>query len=273
MITFAELYEVLRKYPHTHFLSQLQANLLELDLIMLFSGDACDPECLKLLARFLTLDIYNDLQDERTIKKRCGYLCCDQAPERTNSGNMLRVLLANTHAVNKVSYKPSSLTPYSYLNNYCSKRHYQCSMFYKAQLRERALFSRKDLFLTPGGEYLTPQNYIQLVQAPYAQYSENGVEKSTDRIILLEEVWAYQARTNQASLVDVLAQMNMGTESEVQDTGRDVFPKELMQEVVERFPQHSEDVEMDGGYEGEADDLMVSLEKRAKRIEGYSTEF
>ncbi|GMM34650.1 RNA polymerase II subunit B1 CTD phosphatase [Saccharomycopsis crataegensis] len=266
-ITFQEFYSyTLKSYIRPGYLTPADANILTLEIIDLFSDRPCEPTVLQVLGRFLTIDAYTNLVDERTINGICGYPLCHAAPERKNHQNPLRVLSENAkllHNHNNHSHdaaRMGTLTPFSYLNNYCSKKHYQCSQFYVAQLSDNALFLRDNLFVTANGEFINQENYHQYI----------------GKIILLEDVWREQASRNQVSLVDVLTDLNIGNSNsnnnqQSQEPER-IIPDELMKdEIVEKFPQPGEDVMEDD--DDDDDNEMISLEQRAKQIDGYVTEF
>lgn len=102
---------------------------LSLFITELLSDSTVDKLLLKYLSRFLTPSNYDEIIQERNINKYCGYPLCSMPPSRVKD-------------VMSGSFAKSKMLPYAYLNEFCSKHHYQCSVFYRAQLEEEALFSR-----------------------------------------------------------------------------------------------------------------------------------
>ncbi|KAH3686942.1 hypothetical protein WICPIJ_002103 [Wickerhamomyces pijperi] len=102
---------------------------LTLHITELLSDSTTDKNLLKYLSRFITPGHYDEISQERVINKFCAYPLCSASPSRVKD-------------VMSRSFTKSKMLPYAYLNEYCSKYHYQCSVFYRAQLEEEALFSR-----------------------------------------------------------------------------------------------------------------------------------
>ncbi|KAH3672810.1 hypothetical protein WICMUC_004032 [Wickerhamomyces mucosus] len=124
--------DILVHYHHLGTLTLQDANKLTLSIIEELSEDQCDRFLLKFITRFITKDIYDEVVKERNINKLCAYPLCGNEPNR----------IKDTYSY---SYQKSKMLPYFYLNSFCSKDHYQSSEFYKTQLSDEAIFSRKDI--------------------------------------------------------------------------------------------------------------------------------
>lgn len=267
---------IVSPYRQPGYLSPGKAELLTLDIIDLLSDAECEPLVLKQLAKFLTVETYVNLMDERTINHLCGYPACAKSPERSCANNPLRVLSSNMKMYNenplhKGQNKAKLLTPFSYLNNYCSKEHYQCSSFYQTQLSDDALFTRENLFEDQSDD--AGDDEVDDSEDEFNEKDQIHNRKGKKNIILLEEVWARQAKNNQLSLVDVLQDMNLKHEDDKENSteknskaGR-IVPDELMKDtVVEKFPTST------AGEELDLDSSLMSIEDQSKLIEGYVTE-
>jgi hypothetical protein len=102
-------------------------------------ADGCERDALKYVSRFLTKDDWNDVVDERNILHRCGYPLCNKDPKG----------IKQPHQINY--RRPSVVLPATYLSKYCTREHYQASLFYQAQLSDISVASRPDVTLIPYG--------------------------------------------------------------------------------------------------------------------------
>lgn len=265
-ITYEIVYdEIIKNNKQFGYISPAKANLLNLDFIALLADSTCDPIVLKFLARFLSVDTYTNIMDERNINHLCAYPCCSLKPARRNDGNPLRNLSKNMQLYNETNplhdfeliekNNAKSLTPFSYLNNFCSKKHFQCSKIYKSQLKQDALFLRDSVFVDHN------------TKALLNQFSD--ISKDT-KIVLLEEVWLYQAQNNQLSLVDILKDLNINDNSqrkENKNVERIVPPELIGDKIVEKFPSIEQLQE-----QFDEDELILTIKERAKQIDGYVSE-
>lgn len=96
-------------------------------------------DTLKYVSRFITKDDYNDIVDERNILHLCGYPLCNRDPKG----------IKQPHQINY--RRPSVVLPATYLSKYCTREHYQASLFYQAQLSDISVASRPDITLIPFG--------------------------------------------------------------------------------------------------------------------------
>lgn len=198
-LTLEDFRPFVRQFSHEGHLTPSEASRLQL-LIMDHCCDASlDKYLLKFLSRFLTPESYTELSQERTISKLCAYPLCSLAPGR------IKDAYSN-------SYHQSQLLPYSYLNSFCSKQHYQCSEFYKAQLTDESLFARKDVTCATYGEL------------------------SYEKVALLEEVLDSSYDGPGPSLLDVIKRLDslkLGKTEETQELAgllADI-------KIVEKHPQ------------------------------------
>lgn len=165
-ITIDSFKSNLMQFSHPGTLTPGEASRLTLILLEVLADDDCDAYFLKFISRFLSRDVYGELIEERNINKLCAYPLC-------------REKQARAHGLHRTSVG----LPYEYLKYYCTKTHFQCSEFYKAQLSPEALFARPNVTVESYG----------------AMEYENG-------ITLLEEV--LQERNRGASLRQVLNGMD-----------------------------------------------------------------
>ncbi|KAK9490182.1 hypothetical protein V1508DRAFT_425603 [Lipomyces doorenjongii] len=128
---------ILRRFVTPGLLSVKFANTLVLSLIE-FMTDPVDAEFLKYASRFLTPASFDDIVTERNVLHICGYPLCDRKPFRNILGK----------EVPQISYRPSAEdkpVASSYLTQYCTKHHFQCSKIYRAQLSDEAVWARADI--------------------------------------------------------------------------------------------------------------------------------
>ncbi|KAK9332646.1 hypothetical protein V1520DRAFT_334713 [Lipomyces starkeyi] len=128
---------ILRRFVSPGLLSVKLANTLVL-LLIEFMTDPVDAEFLKYASRFLTPASFDDIVTERNVLHICGYPLCDRKPFRKILGK----------EVPQISYRPTAEdkpVASSYLTKYCTKHHFQCSMIYRAQLSDEAVWARADI--------------------------------------------------------------------------------------------------------------------------------
>ncbi|KAK9385528.1 hypothetical protein V1515DRAFT_640364 [Lipomyces mesembrius] len=128
---------ILRRFVTPGLLSVKFANTLVL-LLIEFMTDPVDAEFLKYASRFLTPASFDDIVTERNVLHICGYPLCDRKPFRKILGK----------EVPQISYRPTAEdkpASSSYLTQYCTKHHFQCSMIYRAQLSDEAVWARADI--------------------------------------------------------------------------------------------------------------------------------
>lgn len=191
----------LEPFNNHELLTPLECSKLSLIIVELLVDHYVDFPLLKFLSRFLTQELYDELVEERNIEHECGYIVCNQSPK-----SLVRRLSMNSNAFTQASSandpgastkyqiynrKPSMILPNTYLSQYCCKDHYQASIFYRNQLSNEAIFSRKDIMTIP----------------PFPMDRMNWYENS---ITCLEEVIAKHKELKQhgKSISEVIAMMN-----------------------------------------------------------------
>lgn len=223
-----------------------EASLLQLKIAELVLDNTIDTQLLKFLSRFLTQQSYDELVEERNIEHQCGYPLCGKLPKHkvrrpSHSGGVMET--STRYQI--WNRKPSMILPNTYLLQYCCKEHYQASLFYRNQLSQEAVFSRKNILSIP----------------PFASVPGPWYENS---ITCLEEVLAKHRELKQQgkSLGDVIAMMN----------GLSVADGD--QEVTElvKMIQDFDIIEHEGGLEGEEDEIPeFDSETALKGVDGYIT--
>ncbi|PVH17419.1 uncharacterized protein CXQ87_000304 [Candidozyma duobushaemuli] len=137
------------------------------------------------------------------------------------------------------------ILPNTYLSQYCCKDHYQASMFYRNQLSEEAVFSRKDITVVP----------------PFATIDGQWYENN---ITCLEEVLAKHRELKEQgkTLTDVIAMMSGLSVAD----GNDKETSELAK-LIEDF----DIVEHEGGANSKDVPHEPDREAAARGIDGYIT--
>ncbi|KAK9370346.1 Rtr1/RPAP2 family-domain-containing protein [Lipomyces kononenkoae] len=130
---------ILHRFVTAGLLPVKLANTLVL-LLIEFMTDPVDAEFLKYASRFLTPASYDDIVAERNVLHICGYPLCDKMPVRKIFGKQVPQISYKTSATDEAKPLPSS-----YLTQYCSKYHFQCSMIYRSQLSDEAVWARVDV--------------------------------------------------------------------------------------------------------------------------------
>ncbi|ODV59050.1 Rtr1/RPAP2 family protein phosphatase ASCRUDRAFT_15156 [Ascoidea rubescens DSM 1968] len=270
-LTIGSIAPVLDRFVKPGYLTPNESNYLQLILVERLAENSTDKELLKLLSRFLTPLIYDDIVEERNLSKLCGYPVCHK-----------RSIKNKTLNINKIR------TPYSYLNNYCTKEHYQCSEFYKNQLLDEAVFNRSNITFVKVGELFYEKN-----------------------ISLLEDLWEFKQDNEELSLVEILRKLNLNQDKHITSTsssdnngngngndnrnsittinsnkekpnfGKVSFETDLLSDVIERYSsvnreENFNDIKCDDESNDESNDENGSInidKKKHKSIEGYQAIF
>lgn len=193
----------LQPFANKDLLTPPESSRLQLVITELLVDHFVDLRLLKFLLRFLTQQAYDEIIEERNIEHLCGYILCDKLPRQlvrrllTNSNGTVPALLKDPGALTKFQIynrKPLMVLPNTYLSQYCCKDHYRALIFYRNQLSNEAVFSRKDILIEPP----FPQT-----GTGYSVWYENS-------ITCLEEVIAKHKELKEQgkSLSDVIAMMN-----------------------------------------------------------------
>ncbi|CDR46233.1 CYFA0S22e01530g1_1 [Cyberlindnera fabianii] len=242
--------ESLLPFSHPGNLTPAEANRLNLALVEELSDNVCDKFFLKFASRFLTKAQYAEIVEERNINRYCGYPLCQQHQDRINSTSRAR----NAH-----------LLPYAYLSAYCSKRHYQCSEFYRTQLSDEAVFARKDVTVEPYG-------------------SQRMKSYELDTTLLEEVLDEYDKRVtdgSQTSVMDIvrsLDSLSLNGKHKAQQSNEEVMENmgKMLEDIkiVENDPQEESTAPiMTQDYDDDRDipdDYKYEyLQDQSKAIDGY----
>ncbi|KAH3901829.1 related to RNA polymerase II subunit B1 CTD phosphatase RTR1 [Saccharomycodes ludwigii] len=180
--------KILAPYETHKQLSIREAEALTLDLLLILSTEDIDDYItLKKIYKLFDKQSYSELIAERNINHKCGYPLCSGKPNREKD------LYGKT---NKILDKLKN--PYGYLTNYCSKSHYQCSQFYKAQLPEDALFSRL-------GDHILGQNIVSLSSPTDIKLLEELITSEEEMRSLADNLSnVHLENTNTGELIDMM---------------------------------------------------------------------
>lgn len=148
------------------YLSPLQANNLVLQFIIA-GTDPISSDALKFLTRFLTPREYDELVEERTVLSRCGYPTCTF---------LLRDVRGNIRS-------PQNQTVLAWQHHFCQLSCYQASQFYREQLSNEPLVTRKNV--------------------AFCKFGDMHYE---DEVLLLPEVQAV-AKLNNKSVIETVTEM------------------------------------------------------------------
>ncbi|QRG35997.1 hypothetical protein FDK38_000323 [Candidozyma auris] len=193
-LTVDAFLSLLAPYANRDMLAPSEASSLQLKIAELVLDHTIDIPLLKFLSRFLTQSAYDELVEERNIEHQCGYPLCNKSPQhkvrRLSHGSNGSCIETSTR-YQIWNRKPSMILPNTYLSQYCCKEHYQASMFYRNQLSQEAVFSRKDITIMP----------------PFAQVNGPWYENN---ITCLEEVLAKhkELREQGKTISEVIAMMS-----------------------------------------------------------------
>ncbi|KAK9453816.1 Rtr1/RPAP2 family-domain-containing protein [Dipodascopsis uninucleata] len=173
---------ILKKFTRSVYLTPREANNLVL-LLTEFMSEAVDAIFLRFAARFLTPEYYDDVVAERNVSHICGYPTCDTSPTVKIMGRIEK----------RISYDGKNAymkAPSSYLNQYCSKRHFQASAVYRAQLSDEAIWSRLNVCTLPFGE--TKWDKISLLE-DILEDKERNEEDHIRKIITSVTDWSLES--------------------------------------------------------------------------------
>lgn len=247
LLTFDHLLSLLAPYANKETLSLHDASNIQLIITEAVTDYYVDFPMLKFLSRFLTQQAYEEIIEERNIEHLCGYIICNSSPKqqvrrRLSAPNGTITDIQSVTKFQIYNRKPSIILPNTYLSQYCCKDHYQASIFYRNQISNEALFSRKDILSAQP----FPKNY------PSTWY-ENG-------ITCLEEVLAKHKEVKEQgkTLRDVISMLNglrVGDEDNSKETN------ELVQ-LLNDF----EIVEKDGGLVGDEEENDVRVSKSTNSL-------
>lgn len=193
-LTLDAFLSLLAPYANRDMLAPSEASSLQLKIAELVLDHTIDIPLLKFLSRFLTQTSYDELVEERNIEHQCGYPLCNKSPQhkvrRLSHGSNGSCIETSTR-YQIWNRKPLMILPNTYLSQYCCKDHYQALVFYRNQLSQEAVFSRKDITIVP----------------PFASVSGPWYENN---ITCLEEALAKhkELKKQGKSLMEVIAMMS-----------------------------------------------------------------
>ncbi|KAG7811133.1 hypothetical protein KL921_002761 [Ogataea angusta] len=177
---------ILAPYEGKDLLVPKEANMLTYQLIERLMEHSCDKATLKLLARYLSKQSYEELVTERIINHYCGYPLCDFRDPGRIKEMQINKLVSQLRL------------PRSYNHKYCCKKHYQCSEFYKQQLGTDALFARTKLDL-PRFHPKAPESSIILLDDIF---DPEGKANPDDIMLLLREMSISDPHLETDNLID-----------------------------------------------------------------------
>ncbi|KAF3993121.1 hypothetical protein FT663_00945 [Candidozyma haemuli var. vulneris] len=248
ILTVDAFLALLAPYANRDMLAPSEASSLQLKIAELVLDHTIDISLLKFLSRFLTQSSYDELVEERNIEHQCGYPLCNKSPQHkvrrlSHGSNGSCVETSTRYQI--WNRKPSMILPNTYLSQYCCKDHYQASMFYRNQLSQEAVFSRKDITVIP----------------PFATVDRPWYENN---ITCLEEVLAKHRELKEQgkSLTDVIAMMSGLSVAD----GNDKETSDLAK-LIEDF----DIVEHEGGMNSKDIPQEPDREAAARGIDGYIT--
>lgn len=129
----------LEKYLRPGALTRNEADRVQMDMLLLFTG-AVDIYFLKLAARFLTPETYDEIVYERNIEHMCGYPLCQNIPTKADG----RPKICPNQKIIQLG-DPD-------LIKFCCKSHAKASRFYSQQLSYEPVFMRMDISYLPYGK-------------------------------------------------------------------------------------------------------------------------
>ncbi|KHC31992.1 hypothetical protein MGO_04524 [Candida albicans P76055] len=270
LLTIERFLPFLEPFEGKELLTPSECSKLSLIIVEVLVDRYVDFKLLKFLSRFLTQELYDELIEERNIEHACGYIKCNRSPK-----SLVRRLSMNSNGITPAgsendpgastkyqiyNRKPTMILPNTYLSQYCCKEHYQASIFYRNQLSNEALFSRKNIFTTP----------------PFSSDKFNWYENS---ITCLEEVIAKHKELKQygKSISEVIAMMNgltvsdLNNNSELNDETNQLIKLIEDFEIVENNePNMNGDLE-EVDEEGYTQDNEENIHDITNNVEGYVT--
>ncbi|KAK7204937.1 hypothetical protein BZA70DRAFT_278709 [Myxozyma melibiosi] len=219
---------VLRRYVAPGLLPVRQANTIVL-LLTEFMTETVDPEFLKYASRFLTPEYYDDIVSERNVLHTCGYPICPLKPTKKVFGKDSPQIEYTTE-----SKGISPTSPSSYLRKYCTKRHFQASMIYRAQLSSEAIWARPDIAYLRNGDGEWEKSIAlleEILEAKAKKRDEVTDSEIGDAVMSLEQL---RLRTNTKD------QQISGSNPDNDDDDDDQNPQqkpESMREKIEKAKQ------------------------------------
>lgn len=178
LISINEVFKLLEPYANISLLSAKDSNTIVFNLIELLMENSCNSTTLKYLSRLLTPESYEDLITERIINHYCGYPLCSYY-SKSNINLPSKKTLADKFKILR-----------SYNSKFCSKKHYQCSEFYKRQLNKDALWIRNNIFQLPLNYENSYESKIILLDDVFEdkENNKNQNEKIDEIINLLKSM-------------------------------------------------------------------------------------
>ncbi|ODQ67772.1 hypothetical protein NADFUDRAFT_48442 [Nadsonia fulvescens var. elongata DSM 6958] len=185
--TLAKFTSSLAPFQREGLLSAKECNQLILDLVELMA-DGVDLPFLKFASRFLTPQDYDEIIDERNIIHHCGYPVCNNDPKGVRQAH-------------QINYRPNIglVLPSTYLSKYCTKEHYQASVFYRSQLSDEALFQRRHVTVIPYGKSEWEQNVTLLEELQYGISQHKSLKQIVDEFKTLSMTEKPNDRNNSVS--------------------------------------------------------------------------
>ncbi|KAI5963010.1 uncharacterized protein KGF55_002802 [Candida pseudojiufengensis] len=266
LLTLDSFLPYLRPYQGKELLSPQESLKISLLITEILIDTYIDFNLLKFLSRFLTVESYNDIIEERNIEHKCGYFLCNLQPKSlvrrlslNSNGTTTASSLLESGASTKYQIynrKPSIILPNTYMSQYCCKEHYQSSIFYRNQLSTEALFARNNI----------------LVILPF-QGPSNWYENS---ITLLEEVIAKHKELKQQgkSMAEVIALMNGLNvhEDEMNDETNQLIKLIEDFEIVEKETDDLNGHQINEAViESDDEDEDLNTKTTSNKVEGYVT--
>lgn len=182
LLTLPNFIPLLQPFANKELLTPTDASKLIFMITELLLDHHVDMPLLKFLSRFLTLESYDDIIEERNIEHQCGYIICDQSPShrirRLSSNSNGTTIVKDGNGETKFQIynrKPSIILPNTFSSQYCCKQHYQASLFYRNQLSPEAIFARKNIMvLSPFPESMSSwfENTITSLEEVLAKHEE-----------------------------------------------------------------------------------------------------
>lgn len=146
--SLVNLLDRLRIYGRPGLLTPKEGIQVVVIITELFTDEVA-ADTLKFSARFLTPDDYDAIVDERNLIHKCGYPLCGNDPKGVHKAHQINLR------------RPELILPSTYLSKYCTKDHYQASMFFRSQLTDLPIFSRQNVTSIPyGGSVYELQTFL-----------------------------------------------------------------------------------------------------------------
>lgn len=132
------LLDRLKLYGRPGLLTPKEAIQVVLIIIEQFTSEV-EADTLRFSSRFLTPEDYDAVIDERNLIHKCGYPLCGNDPKGIHKPHQINLR------------RPELILPSTYLSKFCTKDHYQASVFFRSQLTDMPLFSRNNVTSVPYG--------------------------------------------------------------------------------------------------------------------------